>query len=345
MQQIYNLPEIELRKILQEKGLKSYRADQIWEGLYHQLYSSWGKFTTLPEQMREELYREYSIRTMSPVGTLISEDKLSEKTLFKLSDGNVIETVLLQANNRNTLCVSTQIGCAANCAFCATGGLGLSRNLSAGEIIEQVIFSAEKLAEKNQTISNIVFMGMGEPFLNYENTIDAIHRINNPEGLKIGARRLTISTIGITDKIIAFAQEGLQVNLAVSLHASNDYLRNLLIPVSKKYPLIELIQSCEYYFQLTRRRITFEYVMIEGVNDSPEEALQLSYLLRDLTCHVNLIPLNPTDRYTEISPDQSVIEHFGKILINQGIPVSVRQSLGGEIKAGCGQLAGSRNYK
>lgn len=342
MQKIYNYSEIELGKILEKKELKNYRSDQIWKGLYQQLYSDWNQFTTLPGQMRENLDREFSIRTIKPVKNLVSSDHLSEKTLFELEDGNVIETVVLQSDDRYTLCVSTQAGCAVNCAFCATGGLGFRKNLSSGEIIEQAIFAIEKLAKRKETLSNIVFMGMGEPFLNYDNTIDAIQRLNNPNGLNIGARRLTISTIGITDKIITFAQEGLQVNLAVSLHAANDHLRNLLIPISKNYPLPELIQACEYYFQLTRRRITFEYVMIKSVNDASEDALQLSYLLRDLTCHVNLIPLNPTVRFAGISPDQSVIDDFGKILINQGVPVTVRQSLGAEIKAGCGQLAGSR---
>ncbi len=345
MRHIYDLSETEIYKILEEKEHKNYRSDQILRGLYHQLYSVWNEFTTLPEHLREELDREFSIRTIRPAERLFSTDQLSEKTLFELEDGNIIETVLLHSDDRNTLCISTQVGCAVNCAFCATGGLGFRRNLTVGEIIEQVIFAIENLEKREQTLTNIVFMGMGEPFLNYENTIEAIRRINDPKGLNIGARRITVSTIGIAEKITAFAQEGLQVNLAVSLHASNDHLRNLLIPVSKRYPLNDLIQACEYYFKLTRRRITFEYVMIKCVNDSSEDALQLSYLLRDLTCHVNLIPLNPTDRFSGISPDQPVIEDFGKILINQGIPVSVRQSLGGEIKAGCGQLTGSKPFQ
>lgn len=345
MRNIFDQDYEKLLEFLTNIGEKRFRTEQIWEGLYKHYYENWQNFSTLPADLRTVLQKEYNISSLVPVNSQESKGGLSRKTQFELPDQSYIETVLLKGSGRLTLCISTQVGCSVHCKFCATGSLGFTRNLTSGEIIEQVIYFSRKLNEQNHSLTNIVFMGMGEPFLNYDNSLNAVRRINDQSGLNFGARRITISTIGITDKIIAFAQEGLQINLAISLHASNNHLRQLLIPVSSHYPLNNLLDACKYYFKLTRRRITFEYVMIEGVNDASESALELSYLLRDLTCHVNLIPLNSIKDYDGHSPARQAIEDFGKILINHGIPISIRQSLGSEIHAGCGQLAGVKSQE
>jgi 23S rRNA (adenine2503-C2)-methyltransferase len=343
MKNIYDLSITEIETFIEEIGEASFRSKQIWEGLYQLQNSDWNNFSSLPKFIREKLEKEYSLTSLKKIESVFSNDLQTEKVLFQLEDSNYIESVLLRKDDRLTLCISSQSGCAVGCVFCATGDLGFKRNLTSGEMIEQVIFFINALKPGNEKLTNIVFMGMGEPFLNYENTIAAVERLNDASSLNIGARRITISTIGILERIKEFAEKELQINLSISLHAPNDLLRQQLVPLSRKYPIKELIDACRFYIAKTNRRITFEYVMIKGVNDSPKLATELVTLLRRLNCHINLIPLNPTLHFSGKPSDPSTISEFGRILIEKGIAASIRDSQGSEIQAGCGQLAGKRN--
>ena len=250
-------------------GEPAYRGMQVWQGMYQQLWSSPGSFTSLSKQLRERLEVEFYFSNLSPELSKASQDEKTVKTLFRLRDQKAIETVLMRYNKRNTLCISSQAGCAMGCVFCATGQMGLRRNLTSGEIIEQVLFYARQLKESGESVTNVVVMGMGEPFHNYDATLQALDRLNNKDGFNLGARRFTISTVGLVPAIRRFAAEDRQYNLAVSLHAAEDQLRTSLLPINKKYPLNELLAACRDYVDQTRRRITFEWALIQGVNDSP----------------------------------------------------------------------------
>ncbi len=340
MKNIFDLQHNQLQEFLKNKGESGFRAKQVWEGLYKHTYADWQDFTNLSKDLRKMLQENFSIGSLSLVDKISSTDDRSIRYLFELNDQTPVESVILRADDRLTLCISTQSGCPVGCVFCATGTLGLIRSLSSGEIVEQVIYLVRKLAQNHKHITNIVLMGMGEPFLNYEAILAAVKRFNDPNGMNIGARRITISTIGLPDKILRFAQEGLQINLAVSLHAPNDELRRELVPLAKKIQIGELIAACRQYVRATNRRITFEYVMIAGVNDQPEHAKQLADLLEGILCHVNLIGLNPTDHFDGKTPNHKVMKDFGRILLDKQIPTSIRNSQGSDIQAACGQLAG-----
>jgi 23S rRNA (adenine2503-C2)-methyltransferase len=340
MNNIYDLDLTEIETYIKDKGEPGFRARQIWEGLYKLHNSTWDNFSSLPKSMREKFGKEYSLCSLVKIESISSQDFQTEKVLFQLPDSKFIESVLLRKDDRLTLCISTQSGCPVGCVFCATGNLGFKRNLSSGEIIEQVIYFINALKPQSEKLTNIVLMGMGEPFLNYDNTIAAVERLNDAGGLNIGARRITISTIGIIDEIKKFSEKELQINLSISLHAPNDQLRQQLVPLAKIYPIKELIDACRFYLDKTNRRITFEYVMIKGINDDPKLALELFALLRGLNCHVNLIPLNPNMHFSGKPSDPAAIREFGRILIEKGIAASIRDSQGSDIQAGCGQLAG-----
>ena len=256
-----------------------------------------------------------------------------------LEDGYHIETVLLKTDGRNTVCISTQAGCPVGCQFCATGNMGFFRNLKSSEIIGQVLFIANALSDQNENLNNIVLMGMGEPFLNSDEVIKSVHTFNDPDHFGIGARRITISTIGIVDKILEFSQEPRQFNLAISLHAPNDQLRQKLIPMAKKYPVTEIIAAAQNYIQSTNRRITFEYVLIDKINSKAKHALELANLVKHMNCHINLIALNPNEHFDGKAPSSEIIRSFSKILLDNKIPTTIRNSQGAQIKAGCGQLA------
>ena len=347
MNNFYDLSFNEIDAFVKEKNEPAFRARQIWEGVYQLHYTSWGQFSSLPLSLRENLETSFSLKSLIKSDSIFSKDLQTEKVLFQLSDFNFIESVLLRKDDRLTLCISTQSGCPVGCIFCATGNLGFKRNLTSGEMIEQVIFFINALKPGGEKLTNIVLMGMGEPFLNYENTISAVDRLNNAQGLNIGARRITISTIGIVDKIREFSEKELQINLSISLHAPNDHLRQQLVPLARNNPLSELIEACHSYIAKTNRRITFEYVMIKGINDTPKLAYELVNLIKGLNCHVNLIPLNPNMHYSGKPSDPSSIREFGRILIEKGIAASIRDSQGSDIQAGCGQLAGKiiRNHQ
>ncbi len=336
---VYNLDFPHIQDFVNERGLPSYRADQIWRGLYHSLWGGPDEFTILPSSQRNLLGSEFTFTGLHQEHTQISQDGKTIKTLFRLTDGLLIEAVLMRYNKRRTLCISTQAGCAMGCVFCATGQMGFQRNLSSGEIVEQVLYYARQLKSTQEKVTNVVLMGMGEPFHNYEATMESIDRLNHPMGFALGARRFTVSTVGHLPGIRRFTAENRQVNLAVSLHATEDTLRASMLPINKRYPIAELIQACRDYVAQTHRRISFEWALIRDVNDSPRQAQKLAELLQGLLCHVNVIPLNPTARYEGQATSTQRAIAFRDELVKYGIPCSIRLRRGIDIQAGCGQLA------
>lgn len=289
--------------------------------------------------MREKLGTKFHFQSLSIEAESGSKDKNTQKVLFRTQPGDRIEAVLMRYERRRTVCISTQSGCGIGCAFCATGQMGLMRNLSSGEIVEQVLYFARRLKHEGDRLTNVVVMGMGEPFQNYGATMKAIDTLNHPEGFNFGARRFTVSTVGLAPMIDRFTQERRQVNLAVSLHAATNILRDELVPVNHRYPIERLLESCREYVSQTGRRITFEWAMIEGVNDDLGQAEALADQVEDLLCHVNLIPLNPTQGYPQPPSSREAVSAFQGYLQSRGIPCTIRLRRGIEIQAGCGQLA------
>ena len=338
----YDLDLTNLKLLLTSWGEPDYRADQIWRGIYQGLKDGPDRISNIPKSLRAKLRERFAFRSLTPETSLYSNDRQTVKTLFRLVDNQAIETVLMYYDKRRTLCISTQSGCAMGCVFCATGQMGFRRNLTSGEIVEQVMYFARHLKENDESLTNIVIMGMGEPFHNYTETMDAIDRLNHPSGMNLGARRFTISTVGLIPEILRFANDHRQVNLAVSLHAADDELRNSMLPINRKYPLDELIDACREYVKMTHRRITFEWALIYNINDSLEQASLLANLLRGLLCHVNIIPLNPTDGYSGKATTMERARIFRAELERQGIPCTIRVRRGIEIQAGCGQLASDK---
>ena len=320
-------------------GEPQFRATQIWQGLYQQLWSGTDEFTNLPSPLRKKMAEQFRFKNLNPVQTLLSSDHETVKTLFQLPDRKSIEAVLMHYKERRTLCISTQAGCAMGCVFCATGQMGFKRHLSSGEIVEQVLFYARQLKSQAERVTNIVIMGMGEPFHNYDATLAAIDLLNDPQGMNLGERRFTISTVGLVPGIRRFAAEKRQINLAISLHAANDELRASLLPIDDKYPISELLLACKDYIATTNRRLTFEWALIQDVNDLPEHARELGGLLRGMLCHVNVIPLNPTRKYAGKATTHLRAEAFKAELEKFGIPCTIRIRRGIDIHAGCGQLA------
>jgi 23S rRNA (adenine2503-C2)-methyltransferase len=345
---IYDLDLSALTNLLQQWDEPAYRAKQVWQGLYQHLYNSPDEFTNLPKPLREKLAERLNFSPLTVKLFQDSSDGQTRKTLFALHDGHLIETVLMRydpstnsGKGRRTLCISTQAGCAMGCVFCATGQMGFSRHLSSGEIIAQVMHYARALQEEGLAATNIVFMGMGEPFHNYENTMAAIDTLNDADGYNFGARRFTISTVGLVPQIKKFADEQRQINLAISLHAADDAERLEIMPINKRYKIDDVIQACRYYVEKTHRRVTFEWALISGVNDTPEVARRLASRLKGLLCHVNAIPLNPTEGYHGEATDRQRAMAFKEILEQAGIECTIRMRRGIDINAGCGQLAGS----
>ena len=343
-QPIYCLSYTELMNKLISWGYPKYRTQQIWRGIYKSFWYDPEQFSTLPHRLRSFLAEHFTFTTLEPINTKTSSDGNTTKTLFQLEDNHAIETVLMRYKKRNTVCISTQAGCGMGCIFCATGQMGLRRNLSSGEIVEQVLFFARKLQENYDRITNIVFMGMGEPFHNYESTMKAVDILNDSIGFKFGARRMTISTVGLVKEILRFASEKRQVNLAISLHAAEDELRDKLLPINKRYPIADLLDACLEYVRETRRRITFEWAMIRGVNDSLEQALKLVKLLDRFRlndsrlCHVNIIQLNPSPSYNGVPTRNNQARLFLQLLRDNQISCTLRLRRGVDIQAGCGQL-------
>ena len=328
-----------LEDLLVSWGQPVYRARQLWHAVYVDLIKSFDEVTTFPKALRDRLSESLSFSHLHEIDQLASTDGETVKTLFELPDSRMIEAVLMHYDVRDTLCISSQSGCAMNCAFCATGQMGFGRNLTSGEIVEQVIHFARLLKTMGKRVTNVVVMGMGEPFHNYDAVMSAIDRLNDAGGMNLGARRFTISTVGLVPGIQRFAAENRQVNLAVSLHAANDALRSSMMPVDRKYPIHDLIEAVREYTELTGRRITFEWALIQGVNDREQDALELAELLKGMLCHVNVIPLNPTRNFEGKATTRERALAFKAVLESRGIPCTVRLRRGIDIQAGCGQLA------
>jgi 23S rRNA (adenine2503-C2)-methyltransferase len=346
---LLNLGHDELQALLNEWGQPRYRADQVWRWIYADLVASPDAMTNLPKTLRARLTEETRTGSLTPIAQQQSQDGETVKWLFQSSPPSEqpvhVETVLMHYERRRTACISTQAGCGMGCSFCATGQMGLQRNLSAGEIVAQVLFVARELASaareltgRGQTLSNVVLMGMGEPLANYDATLAALRRLTDPDGLNLGQRRISLSTVGLPPAIARFSQEGLQVNLVVSLHAATNKLRDELVPVNRRYSLNQLLAACHDYVARTSRRVSFEWALIKDVNDSLEQARALSKLLRGLMCHVNLIPLNPTSLYSGAPSPPERVDAFCAELESHGIPTTVRVRRGIDIQAGCGQL-------
>ena len=332
----------ELGQHLAALGQPAYRAKQVMEWIYEKRVKAFEGMSNLPAALRAQLAAEFVFDDLKPVRTLGSEDT-TRKFLFQLGDGALIEAVLIpaspalygEASDRRTICVSTQVGCAYGCKFCASGLDGWSRNLSAGEIVDQVLRVEEIGGEK---INNIVFMGMGEPMANYANLMKAVAIINAPWGIGLGARHITISTSGLAPQIRELAEQPLQVRLAISLHGGTDEVREKIMPVNRKYPLAVLLEACAFYAERKSQRLTFEYILIDGVNDRPEDAAALVRVARKVGAKVNCIPYNIVDGLDWKRPSEARQDAFMAILENAKIPATIRREKGHDIAAACGQL-------
>ncbi len=347
-QYLLDLDYADVEAWLSEQDQPSFRARQIWEWIYAKRATRFEEMTNLPKGLRERLEAHFTLSRLNVLLDLRSKDRLTRKALFELPDGVRIETVKMAYRRpsgqiRNTLCISSQAGCALGCTFCATGQGGFQRNLSAGEIVEQVLFYARELDERDQQVNNVVYMGMGEPFANYDHVLASVRKLIDARGLNLGARKITISTVGLVPGIERFTEEGLQVNLAISLHAATDELRGKSMPVNRRFPIPVLLKACRRYAERTNRRITFEWAMIRGVNDTVEQATLLAEQLKGMLCHLNLIPLNPTQGFGGRASEGDRIGRFQNILNGYGIPNSVRARKGLDINAACGQL--SQHYE
>ena len=321
-------------------GEPAYRTEQVWQGLYRDL-ADLGDISTLPHHLRRRLATDLP-PALGVVTESVSADGETVKWLWSLDDGAEIETVLMHYPDRSTVCVSTQAGCAMACGFCATGQGGFERNLGTGEIVEQVVRASRRARADGRRLSNVVLMGMGEPLANYERTLDAVHRMHGALGLS--ARHLTLSTVGLVPGIRRLADEPLPINLAVSLHAADDELRDELVPINRRYPLADLIAACEHYQRSHSRRLSFEWALIDGVNDRDEDAARLSEIARHLRAHVNLIPLNRTPGWPTTGSPPERVTRFRDLLDRRGVVATVRANRGTDIDAACGQLrAASRS--
>jgi len=337
-QGLYDLSLSELEAQVIGLGFPAYRARQLWGWAYRQYVADFHEMANIPAALRAALAAQAPLSLLEPLRAIASDDGETIKTLYRTGDNQSIETVLMLYRNRATVCVSCQVGCAVGCAFCATGLMGLTRNLGAGEMVAQVVGAAREARRRGRNLTNIVMMGMGEPLQNYAQMMKFINVIHDPEGLDIGARRITVSTSGIVPRIDALSEEPLQLNLAISLHAPDDDLRSRLVPINQRYPIATLMAAVDRYIAKTGRRVSFEYALMRGVNDQEQTANDLAALLCGRLCHVNLIPLNPVEFLPFERPDRVGIERFAGILRTAGIPTSVRYSRGLDIDAACGQL-------
>jgi 23S rRNA (adenine2503-C2)-methyltransferase len=335
---VYEYTLDELEGWFRERNLPAYRAKQLVEWVYRHYATAYDQITVFPLALRDRLAEELPIQSLRPVREVQSSDGETVKMLYETADGQTLETVLMFYPDRATVCVSCQVGCAVGCSFCATGLMGLHRNLSAGEMVAQVVDSARRSAQRGRPLTNVVMMGMGEPFHNYANVMKMVAILHDPRGMGLGARRITVSTSGVVPYIDRLAAEPFQVNLAISIHAASDELRSTLVPLNRRWPLDELIAAVRRYSQVTHRRVSFEYCLIADVNDRDDDARALARRLRGLLCHVNVIPLNPTPAFPYRRPDAERIERFAQLLRDAGVPATVRYSRGVDIAAACGQL-------
>ena len=339
MTEIKSLSIEELKAALKEMGEKPFRAGQIFKWL-HEGVESFEEMSNLSKDLRARLAENFLLTVPEVARKQVSRVDGTVKYLWRLRDGNCVESVLMHYEHGVSVCVSTQVGCRMGCKFCASGLNGRTRSLSAGEILDEILFMQKDSGEK---VSNIVLMGTGEPLDNYDNVLKFLHLVSCPEGINIGQRHISLSTSGIADRIEMLAREKLQITLALSLHGSNQEKRRSLMPVANKYELHEVLEACDYYFEKTGRRITFEYSLVHGVNDTPEDAKELMGILKDRNCHLNLIPVNPIKERNYEKPDKKSAENFKNKLEKNGINVTIRREMGSDIDGACGQLR--RSYQ
>jgi 23S rRNA (adenine2503-C2)-methyltransferase len=333
MENILNYTKKELEEYFENMGEKKYKATQVFEWLYEKRIYDFNNFNNMKKELRDKLNTDFKINWIKIVK--VEEDKLTKKFLFKLEDNEYIEAVLMEHNYGLSVCVSSEIGCNMGCKFCLSGTLKKVRNLYTYEIVEQILLIEEYIQKK---ITSVVIMGIGEPFDNFDNVMNFIYIINDPKGLAIGSRHITVSTCGVVPKIKEFSEIPLQINLAISLHASNNDLRNELMPVNKVYNLDLLITTLKEYIAKTSRRVTIEYVMLNKINDNDTNAFELVHLLKGMNIYVNLIPYNETNTSNFVKSSKDRISNFAKILKENGINVTIRKEFGDNISAACGQL-------
>jgi 23S rRNA (adenine2503-C2)-methyltransferase len=365
---LYDLTLPDLEALLHSWNQPAYRAKQIYRQLYINLVADPLAMTDLPLALRERLAAETRIGTLQLTRLQTADEGLTRKALFQLPSGEVVESVLMVYPDRATACVSTQAGCAMGCVFCATGRLGLLRNLTPGQIVEQALWASRELrtltndqppttddrggeasvvrrssfvARPAASLTNVVFMGMGEPFANYDRWWQSVERLHDPRGFNLGARSLTVSTVGLVPGIRRLAGEALPINLAISLHSPDDALRSEMMPINRRYPIGELLDATRDYIAQTHRRVSFEYVLLQGKNDQPEQAIALAELLQGMLCHVNLIPWNPVPGTPLGRSERARVLRFQQELVDRGIACTVRVERGMSIAAACGQLAGA----
>jgi 23S rRNA (adenine2503-C2)-methyltransferase len=329
----------ELQQWIELNGGKKFQTKQIFEWVYGKSVTNWDQMTNLSLDLREKMASSFHLPTLQLVKVTPSNDLETYKFLWKLSEGNFVESVLICSGTRRTVCVSSQVGCPARCAFCASGQQGFVRNLRPAEIVEQIVQINHWLKDKNEKVSHVVFMGMGEPFKNYDAVIKAIRLISDPLVLNISQRRITVSTVGITEGIQRFTAEGLKVSLVLSLHAPNQHIRQKIMPYARKYPLEDIMKAMADFSLKTKRDVTFEYILLEGINDHPDHAFELAKLLRGRQCTVNLIPYNPVKGIRLSRPANKVIKDFRSVLFGSKIVNTCRYTKGDDIAAACGQLA------
>lgn len=340
-----DLSNEDLKAWLEDQGEKGFHSKQILNWIYVKGVLSWDEMTNLSKPLREKLAQSIRFPILEFVRMVESNDLETYKFLWRLRDGNLVESVLICSGSRRTVCVSSQVGCPAKCAFCASGQRGFMRNLRPGEIVEQILRTNQWLSSKGEKVSHVVYMGMGEPLKNYESMVKSIHLISHPDFLNISQRRITVSTVGIVEGIKRLSNEGLKVNLVLSLHAPNQHIRKKIIPYARKYPLEDILAAMDEYAQKTKRDLTFEYTLIEGINDHVDHALELSHLLKGKQCTVNLIPYNPVAGLKLRQPSKKQIKQFRSVLYGSHIVNTCRYTKGDDIAAACGQLAMQEDQK
>lgn len=329
----------ELSDWLIENQFECFHASQLFQWVYAKSILNWDGMTNISKSLREKLSAHFRLPSLEFAKMTPSSDGQTYKFLWKLHEGSFVESVLILSGDRRTVCVSSQVGCPVRCAFCASGKAGFMRNLRPAEIVEQIVQINNWLKQREERVSHIVFMGMGEPFKNYDSVIKAIGLISEPKGLGISQRRITVSTVGITEGIRRFAQESLKVNLVLSLHAPNQKIREKIIPYARKYPLFEIMAAMDDFSLKTKRDVTYEYILLEGINDHPDHAFELANLLKGKQCTVNIIPYNPVQGLRLKRPTAKAIKQFRSVLFGSKIVNTCRYTKGDDIAAACGQLA------
>lgn len=324
---------------LKDQGEKEFHAKQILDWIYHKGVLSWQAMSNLSQELRDKLTAHVRLPALERVRVTESADLETFKFLWRLRDKQLVESVLICSGTRRTVCVSSQVGCPAGCAFCASGQQGFVRNLRPAEIVEQVLQINQWLAPKGEKVSHVVYMGMGEPFKNYDPVVKSIYLLTQPDLLNISQRRITVSTVGIVEGIRRLSMEGLKVNLVLSLHAPNQHIRKKIIPYARKYPLEDILAAMDEYTQKTKRDITYEYILLAGINDHPDHAFELAHLLKGKQCSVNLIPYNPVPGIRLKRPEKKAIKEFRSVLFGAHIVNTCRYTKGVDIAAACGQLA------